>query len=175
MLATCKVLTVVVTSPDSYRNCAPSTLQRILCLFKCRDIGHKSSSAAPTTAASERLSCREIHHAIAPTNTAPDNKYPATMNRIVGRIFSSTISPLSTCGTLSGMYHYDPQTALEELQEEAVLPHPVHLRDMILRAKLNPEQALDLNCRFQSYLHSFGEIQTLVRALLEDLSRADRK
>ena len=31
------------------------------------------------------------------------------------------------------MYHYDPSTALEELREDATLPNPVHLRDMILR------------------------------------------
>ena len=73
------------------------------------------------------------------------------------------------------MYHYDPQTALEELQEDAILPHPVHLRDMILRAKLNPDQALNLNRRFQAYLQSFGDLQTLVRALLEDLARTASK
>ena len=32
------------------------------------------------------------------------------------------------------MYHYDPQTALEELSEDAMLPHPVHVRDMIVRS-----------------------------------------
>ena len=35
------------------------------------------------------------------------------------------------------MYHYDPSLALEELQEDALLPHPVKLRDMILRTKLD--------------------------------------
>ncbi|MBI3697048.1 MAG: hypothetical protein HY238_19715 [Acidobacteria bacterium] len=73
------------------------------------------------------------------------------------------------------MYHYDPQTALEELQEDAILPHPVHLRDMILRAKLSPQQALDLNRRFQSYLQAFGELQVLAKPLLEDLAQAERK
>ena len=34
------------------------------------------------------------------------------------------------------MYHYDPSTALEELNEDATLPNPVHVRDMILRKKL---------------------------------------
>ena len=34
------------------------------------------------------------------------------------------------------MYHYNPETALEELNEDAVLPHPVHLRDMIVRSRL---------------------------------------
>ena len=37
------------------------------------------------------------------------------------------------------MYHYDPSTALEELTEEATLPNPVHVRDMILRKKLGPD------------------------------------
>ncbi len=33
------------------------------------------------------------------------------------------------------MYHYDPSTALEELSEEAILPNPVRVRDMILRKR----------------------------------------
>jgi hypothetical protein len=73
------------------------------------------------------------------------------------------------------MYHYDPQTALEELQDEAMLPHPVHLRDMILRARLNPEQALELNREFQSYLQAFGELQKLARPMLEQLAVAEKK
>ena len=73
------------------------------------------------------------------------------------------------------MYHYDPETALEELQDEAVLPHPVHLRDMILRARLTPEQALDLNRQFQSYLQAFGDLQALARPLLEQLAAAEKK
>ena len=36
------------------------------------------------------------------------------------------------------MYHYDPSLALEELQEDALLPHPVKLRDMILRMRSGP-------------------------------------
>ncbi len=39
------------------------------------------------------------------------------------------------------MYHYDPNTALEELTEDATLPNPVHLRDMILRKRLTPDQS----------------------------------
>ena len=73
------------------------------------------------------------------------------------------------------MYHYDPQTALEELQDEAMLPHPVHVRDMILRARLNPEQALELNREFQSYLQAFGELQKLARPMLEQLAMAEKK
>jgi hypothetical protein len=36
------------------------------------------------------------------------------------------------------MYHYDASLALEELKEDALLPHPVKLRDMILRTQLGP-------------------------------------
>lgn len=73
------------------------------------------------------------------------------------------------------MYHYDPQTALEELQEDAVLPHPVQLRDMILRARLTPEQALELNRQFQDYLQAFGDLQKLARPMLEALAEAEKK
>ena len=37
------------------------------------------------------------------------------------------------------MYHYDPDTALEELRDDATLPHPVHIRDMIVRTNLAPK------------------------------------
>jgi hypothetical protein len=37
------------------------------------------------------------------------------------------------------MYHNQPSAALEELQEEGLLPNPVHIRDMIIRARLSPE------------------------------------
>ncbi len=50
------------------------------------------------------------------------------------------------------MYHYDPAIALEELRDDAVLPHPVHLRDMILRTKLDPTKAMDLNREFSGLL-----------------------
>jgi hypothetical protein len=73
------------------------------------------------------------------------------------------------------MYHYDPQAALEELNEEALLPHPVRLRDMIVRSRLTPDRALDLNRRFQEYLHGFGELEKLVKPVLEELARAERK
>jgi hypothetical protein len=70
------------------------------------------------------------------------------------------------------MYHYDPETALEELNEDAVLPHPVHVRDMIVRTGLSPEKVLELNRKFQDYLHAFGELQNAVRPLLEELAQA---
>jgi hypothetical protein len=70
------------------------------------------------------------------------------------------------------MYHYDPVTALEEFNEDAVLPHPAHLRDMIVRAGLGPERAVELNRSFQHYIQAFGELQHLVRPVLEELARA---
>jgi len=73
------------------------------------------------------------------------------------------------------MYHYDPSTALEELRDDAVLPHPVHLRDMILRTKLNPTTALDLNREFQDYLTRFGEVQRVAQEILERLAAGNRK
>jgi hypothetical protein len=68
------------------------------------------------------------------------------------------------------MYHYDPRTALEELQEDALLPNPVHIRDMMVRSRLAPDQALELNRKFQIYLHSFGEAQQLAKTILEQLA-----
>jgi hypothetical protein len=73
------------------------------------------------------------------------------------------------------MYHYDPNTALEELRDDAVLPHPVHLRDMILRTKLDATSALDLNREFQDYLTRFGEAQKIARGILEILATGARK
>lgn len=73
------------------------------------------------------------------------------------------------------MYHYDPNSALDELRDDAVLPHPVHLRDMILRTKLDPTTALDLNREFQDYLTRFGELQKVAREILERIAAGARK
>ncbi|MFI5094245.1 MAG: hypothetical protein WCE50_06510 [Candidatus Acidiferrum sp.] len=73
------------------------------------------------------------------------------------------------------MYHYDASLALEELQEEALLPHPVKLRDMILRTQLGPEEAKALNHEFQDYLARFGELQSVARAILEKIAAGRRK
>ncbi len=70
------------------------------------------------------------------------------------------------------MYHYDPKTALEELTDEAVLPNPVHLRDMLLRAKLDPEHSLELNRKFLEYQKNFGDAQKLARDILQALNRS---
>ncbi len=68
------------------------------------------------------------------------------------------------------MYHYDPKTALEEASEEALLPNPVHVRDMILRGHLSPDRALELNRQFLDYQKHFGEAQKLVKGILQSLA-----
>jgi len=68
------------------------------------------------------------------------------------------------------MYHYDAKTALEELQEDALLPHPVKLRDMILRTQLNAGDAIELNREFQSYLSHYGETQKVALEILEKIA-----
>ena len=73
------------------------------------------------------------------------------------------------------MYHYNPKIALEELQEEALLPHPVKLRDMILRNQLGPQDAQLLNHDFQEYLTRFGELQKIAREILDKLANGQRK
>jgi len=62
---------------------------------------------------------------------------------------------------MMGMYHYNPSTALEELTEDATLPNPVHVRDMMLRRKLTADQSLELNRIFLEYQKFFGEAQKL--------------
>jgi hypothetical protein len=68
------------------------------------------------------------------------------------------------------MYHYEPTTALEELNEEALLPNPVHMRDMILRAHVGPERSPELNRMFLEYQKHFGEAQKLGRGILSALA-----
>jgi hypothetical protein len=68
------------------------------------------------------------------------------------------------------MYHYDPSTALEELSEDATLPNPVHVRDMILRKRLKPEESLELNRLFMEYQKFFGETQKLGKQILGELA-----
>jgi hypothetical protein len=69
------------------------------------------------------------------------------------------------------MYHYDPTTALEELRDEAALPNPVHMRDMLLRAHLDADHSLEMNRVFVEYQKHFGEALKLGRHLLEELTK----
>jgi hypothetical protein len=73
------------------------------------------------------------------------------------------------------MYHYDAATALEELQEDALLPHPVKLRDMILRHQLGVADAKSINQQFQDYLGRFGESQKIAQGILQKLAASTRK
>jgi hypothetical protein len=68
------------------------------------------------------------------------------------------------------MYHYDPKTALEELTEDATLPNPVHVRDMILRKQLTADKSLALNRLFVEYQKFFGEAQKLGKEILKQLA-----
>jgi len=69
------------------------------------------------------------------------------------------------------MYHYNPTTALEELTEDATLPNPVHVRDMMLRKQLNADAALEVNRIFLEYQKFFGETQKLGKEILKRLAR----
>jgi hypothetical protein len=73
------------------------------------------------------------------------------------------------------MYHYDAAIALEELQEDALLPHPVKLRDMILRHKLGVQEAKEINHDFQEYLTRFGDTQKIAKVSLQRLASSARK
>jgi len=64
---------------------------------------------------------------------------------------------------------FDVKSTLDELKEDAVLPHPVRLRDMILRTPLDAPEALELNREFQSYLTNYGETQKVALEILERL------
>jgi hypothetical protein len=67
------------------------------------------------------------------------------------------------------MYHYDPTIALEELAEDATLPNPVHMRDMLLRKHLTAHESLELNRLFVEYQKSFGDAQKLGKEILKQL------
>ncbi len=69
------------------------------------------------------------------------------------------------------MYHYDPTTALDELKEDAQLPNPVHVRDMILRKHPKTQESLELNRKFLAYQKDFAELQKLARDILEQLAK----
>jgi hypothetical protein len=64
----------------------------------------------------------------------------------------------------------DPQQALEDLKDEAVLPNPVKVRDMLFHAKLAPDQSLELNRQFTEYQKHFGEALKLAKQILGALA-----
>jgi hypothetical protein len=73
------------------------------------------------------------------------------------------------------MDRFDIKSTLEDLNEDAVLPHPVRLRDMILRVDLGAVEALDLNREFQRYLAAFGQTQQIGRDILQKLAAGSLK
>jgi hypothetical protein len=73
------------------------------------------------------------------------------------------------------MEPFDVRSALEELKEDALLPHPVRLRDMILRTPLEAGEALELNRDFQNYLTQYGGTQKLALEILERLAASETK
>ena len=86
-------------------------------------------------------------------------------------VFNSTITHLLSFSIeRMPMYHYDPKTALEELTEDATLPNPVHVRDMILRKRLSADKSLELNRLFVEYQKFFGEAQKLGKEILKQLA-----
>lgn len=68
------------------------------------------------------------------------------------------------------MDRYDAKSALDELKEDALLPHPVRMRDMILRTQLNAVDAIEMNREFQNYLTHYGETQKVAIEILEKLA-----
>jgi hypothetical protein len=73
------------------------------------------------------------------------------------------------------MEPYDVKSALDELKEDAVLPHPVRLRDMILRIPHGASEALEMNREFQNYLTHYGETQKVALEILERLAATEAK
>ena len=73
------------------------------------------------------------------------------------------------------MEPFDVKSALDELREDAVLPHPVRLRDMILRTPLDAGDAIEMNREFQSYLTHYGETQKVALEILERLAASETK
>jgi hypothetical protein len=65
----------------------------------------------------------------------------------------------------------NPQQALEDLNDEALLPNPVKVRDMLFHAKLAPDQSLELNRQFTEYQKHFGEALKLAKQILGKLAR----
>jgi hypothetical protein len=65
----------------------------------------------------------------------------------------------------------DPREALQELNEEALLPNPVRVRDALFHAKLAPDQSLELNRQFTEYQKHFGEALKLAKQILTRLAK----
>ena len=69
------------------------------------------------------------------------------------------------------MLTVDPREALQDLNDEALLPNPVKVRDMLFHARLAPDQSLELNRQFTEYQKHFGEALKLAKQILGKLAR----
>jgi hypothetical protein len=65
----------------------------------------------------------------------------------------------------------DPRDALQDLNEEALLPNPVKVRDALFHAKLAPDQSLELNRQFTEYQKHFGEALKLAKQIFTQLAK----
>lgn len=68
------------------------------------------------------------------------------------------------------MYHYDVQTAMEELKEESLLPNPVHVRDMLFRNHPQGGTAVELNKELQEYFKHFDAARRAAERILSELA-----
>ena len=64
----------------------------------------------------------------------------------------------------------DPVQALEDVNEDGLLPNPVKVRDMLFHAKLSADQSLELNRQFTEYQKHFGEALKLAKLILGKLA-----
>lgn len=49
------------------------------------------------------------------------------------------------------------------------------MRDMMLRVRVAPDEATEINREFQSYLSHYGETQRIARGILEKLAAGQPK
>ena len=68
------------------------------------------------------------------------------------------------------MNNYDPETALTDLNEEALLPTPVGLRDMAFRTHCSTDDSVTVNRLLQEYLRDFDVAQKKARQILIQLA-----
>jgi len=61
--------------------------------------------------------------------------------------------------------------ALQDLNEEGLLPNPVKVRDMLFHARLGPDQSLELNRQFTEYQRLFGEVLKVAKQILGKLAK----
>ena len=73
------------------------------------------------------------------------------------------------------MYHYNPETALEELKEDGTLPNPLYVRDMLIRAGLEPAHAVELSRKFHDYQQAFTDAQKVAQSILDELVNVHKR